>query len=62
MRDYRELCRTIAAINRSYPPSTIFISSSVNPYNSYTRLSICWSVASIWRWRMVLSWAVLAEV
>ena len=38
--------------------STIRISSSVRSYSSYTSRSIWRSVASIWRWRTVLSWAV----
>ena len=36
-------------------PSTIAISSSVNPYNSCASASISWSVASIWRWHWFLS-------
>jgi hypothetical protein len=40
------------------PPSTILISSSVNPYNPYTNASICLSVAAIWRSMAVLSGAV----
>ena len=43
------------------PSSTILISSSVNPYNSYTNWSIWRSVASIWRWITVLSRAVFAD-
>ena len=35
--------------------STILISSSVSPYNSYTRSSICLSVSSIWRCSAVCS-------
>ena len=33
--------------------STIPIYSSASPYNSYTRLLICPSLASIWRWMAV---------
>ena len=42
------------------PPSTIPISSSVSPYSSYTRASICRSAVSIWRCKWVLSPGVLA--
>jgi len=37
-------------VNNYERPSTMAISSSVKPYNSYTSASICRSVASIWRW------------
>ena len=41
-------------------PSTILISPSVSPYNSYTSASICLSVAIIRRWMDSCSCGVLA--
>ena len=34
--------------------STTSIFSSVSPYKSYTKWSMCRSIASIWRWILVL--------
>ena len=42
---YRKSHDLAKPLSASYP-ATMAISSSVNPYNSYTSPSICWSVAS----------------
>ena len=52
------ILQTVAGYDCS---STIAISSSVRSYNSYTSRSIWRSVASIWRWSMVLAVGVLAS-
>lgn len=49
-------------VDNHFPdPSTIVISSSVSPYNSYTSLSIAASAASICRDSSVFSWSRVAS-
>jgi hypothetical protein len=45
-----EAIASVLSVVHCSRPSTIAISSFVNPYNSYTSASISASVASIWRW------------